>query len=66
MPRQDLYPRLPAAIANVGRFEVMPDYRADRRLPDELVVAASIGGGKQPAIQVRALQQDVEADPLVA
>jgi hypothetical protein len=48
MSRQDLYPCLPATIANVGRFEVMPNHRADGRMSDELVI-----GGKQPAIQFR-------------
>ena len=61
MTRQDLYPCLPATIANVGRFEVVPNCRAEGRVSDQLVVSR-----KQPAIQLRVPQQDVEADPLMA
>jgi hypothetical protein len=45
MSGQHLYPCLPATIANVGGFEVMPNYRAERRMSDELIT-----GRKQPAI----------------
>jgi hypothetical protein len=37
MTRQDLYPCLAATIANVGRFEVMSNCRADGRMANELV-----------------------------